>query len=102
MLLVYSLVAALVVIWLMLTSSAMLSLYWTRSQPQRRSKFRMVMALLPLLLGFIFLNFHLRFQMNDFTMNLSWPFAVPTAFGAIALYFWMRARRRGDMSNRGA
>lgn len=94
MLAVYCIVAAIAAVWLMLTMSAALSLRWTRAAPERRATLRLVMALTPVLLGLLLLNFHLRWQLNDVTMNLSSPFAVPILLGAFALFFWVRNRAR--------
>jgi cytochrome bd-type quinol oxidase subunit 2 len=92
-LLVFGVVAAIVVTWLALVASAWLSWRWTRRSPERRARRRLVMALVPVVVGTFLLNFHLRFQFNGPTMNLSWPFALPVGIGVLALYCWLRARR---------
>jgi hypothetical protein len=94
MLLVLCMVAAIIAGWLALSVSAWLSWRWTRKTPERRAANRFVMALVPVLLGLFLFNFHLRWQLNGVTMNLSWPFALPIALGVLALYAWFRASRR--------
>ena len=94
MLLVYSIVAFIIAVWLLLSLSAYLSVRWTRKDPVSKPWPRLWMALLPILLGYALFGYHLRFQMNDLTMNLSWPFAVPITIGSAALYLWLRSAWR--------
>ena len=94
MLLVFFVVAAIVTLWLALVASAWRSLRLTRKTAEQQAARRLVMALAPVLLGFFLFNFHLRFQWNGATMNLSWPFALPIALGTWALYSWIRANWR--------
>ena len=53
---------------------------------------RLSMALVPLLLGSFMFGFHLQWRMNNLTLNLSWPFALPIALGSAAFLFWLRAQ----------
>src|SRR5688572_377532 len=93
-LLVLLIVAAIGATWLTLLVSGWLSLRWTRRAPTERPILRLSMAVLPVFLGSFLFGFHLRWRMNDVTINLSWPFAMPIAIGVFALIFWIRAQWR--------
>ncbi len=86
-------VAVIAVCWVILVLSGCLSVVWSRRAPERRSALRLVMALVPLLFGGFLFRFHLRWTMNNWSMNLSRPFALPMALGLVALVYWFRARR---------
>jgi hypothetical protein len=94
MFLVFCVVAAIVVTWILLTISGWTSLRRTLKAPHSRAWPRLVMALLPMLIGYFLFNFNLRFSLNGKAMNLSWPFAIPMALGTVALYYWLRVDPR--------
>lgn len=89
---VYCIVVAIFVAWLLLVVSGWLSIRWSRRTPERRPALRLILAMMPVLVGLILFQAHLRWSMNDTTMNLSWPFIVPIGIGIIAIVFWFRAR----------
>ena len=94
MFMVYCFVAIIAVTWVLLTMSGWLSLRWSRTNPERRRGLRLALAILPLLVGLWLFRFHLRWTMNSFTMNLSWPFVIPMVLGAAAIVCWFRPRGR--------
>ncbi len=94
MFIVYCFVAVIVLIWGLLMMSGWCSLRWTRTNPDGRRGFRFLFALVPVFIGLLLLSFHLRWTMNSFSLNLSWPFVFPVGLGAAALVFWVRARGR--------
>ena len=53
---------------------------------------RLGKAIVPVLVSSFMLRFHLRWRMNDMTMNLSWPIAIPILIGSAAILFWLRAQ----------
>lgn len=91
---VFCCVLAILVAWVLLVLSAMLSLCWSRGSPDRRPALRLVLAIVPVLAGLFLCEFHLRWTMDGTTLNLSWPFVIPTGLGIVALVAWWRARRR--------
>jgi hypothetical protein len=99
MLLVLCVVVAIIAVWILLVVSSCLSIRWTRRTPDRRPALRLVMALVPALLGLLLANFHLYCQFNDLHVNLSWPFLVPMVIGIVGVVCWIRARRgRGTVA----
>jgi hypothetical protein len=97
MFMVFCLVAIIGVIWVLLTMSAWLSFRWSQTNPDRHRALRLTMAMLPMLGGFGLFSFHLRWTMNGFSINLSWPFVIPTVLGVVAIVRWFRppGRRSG-------
>ena len=93
MLFVFLVVAAIVMVWLLLMVGGWLSLRGSRRSPERHTTRRLLLAMIPILLGFFLLNFHLRFSTNGAVSNLSWPFVVPIGLGIVALVAWFRARQ---------
>jgi energy-coupling factor transporter transmembrane protein EcfT len=93
MFLVFCFVAAILVAWVLLMVSGWLSLRWSRRIPERRSALRLVLAVVPVLVGLFLFRFHLRWTMNNVTVNLSWPFVIPISIGVFAIV--VAVRRRG-------
>src|ERR1043166_8753470 len=85
--------ASILVMWVLLMVSGWLSIRWSRRSPERRSALRLALAVVPVLVGLFLFRFHLRWTMNDVTMNLSWPFVIPISVGVFAIISWFRARR---------
>jgi hypothetical protein len=94
---VFCFVVAILVAWVLLVVSGWLSIRWSRRMPERRVKLRLVLAILPVLAGLFLFKFHLRWMMNNVTMNLSWPFVIPIVIGIIAIMFWFRPRVRPEL-----
>lgn len=90
---VFCFVVAILVMWVLLMVSGWLSIRWSRRSPERRSALRLALAVVPVLVGLFLFRFHLRWTMNDVTMNLSWPFVIPISVGVFAIISWFRARR---------
>jgi hypothetical protein len=85
---------AIAVMWLVLMASAALSLRWSRRYPGTRPRLRLVMAVIPVLLGALALGMHLRFSVNQSKFDLSLPFVFPITLGLLAVIAWFRAKEK--------
>jgi hypothetical protein len=48
-----------------------------------------MMAVVPVVLGWFLLRFHIQFQMNNVKLRLSWLFIVPMIVGTAAVLSWL-------------
>lgn len=90
MLIVLLAVVVVFIVWLSLTMSALASLRRARRAPGARSPLGLVMAVVPVLIGYFLFRFNLRISFNAISANVSWLFAIPIVIGIVAIIFWFR------------
>jgi len=91
---VFCLMIAIVVLWVVLMASTLLSLRWSRRDSGTRVAVRLIMAIVPVLIGYFLATFHLRFSMDGSSVNVSRPFVLPVISGIVATACWLLAQRR--------
>ena len=92
---VYASVAVALLVWAAISFCGWTSLRWSRRAPDTRRVACVVLACVPVLLGFLCLKAEIRWTGEDdwFAFDLSWLFLLPVALGAVALVTWFRGRR---------